>query len=319
MKERRRRKTMAKHEDTLVKYAYQDFVNEKKAMNLSSATLATYDLHISNFINTMDLAEFRCGLLSVGDGSMYFDWIEYLQEDENKKDVTVASYCRSVRAFLYWLQDNDYCEPLQYKIPKYQKTIKVCYTDEELALLLAKPQKNCSEVEYQTWVFINLICSTGMRLSSALNLKVADLNKSEKSVYIQETKNNKAQVLYLNDNMFSILKKYVTLFELEKDDWLFCTAEHTQLAKRTIQDNVATYNRKLNVQKTSIHLMRHTFAKNYYIETKDVYNLCQILGHSNISVTENYLGLSAENSTAYNPQKKFVQKKEKKRRGRLKL
>ena len=142
-----------------------------------------------------------------------------------------------------------------------------------------------------------------MRLSSALNIQVSDIQRKEHSIYVQYTKNNKAQVFFVNDDMLSILSKYIIQFELSDNDFLFCTAEKKQLAKRTMQDNVATYNRKLGVEKTSIHLMRHTFAKNYYIKTKDIYSLSKILGHSTIGTTEKYLsdlGLNLANAVAYN-------------------
>lgn len=319
MRNYRRRTQMATHEKTLIKDAYAFFVVEKKAENLSQSTLDTYDIHIKNFMDTMEISNFSCALLNENN-AMYLDWVEDLQTEQGKKDVTIASYCRSVRAFLYWLQDNSYIDPFSVKIPKYQKTIKQCYSADELSTLLKKPAKTCSEVQYQTWVFINLICATGLRLSSALNLKVRDINIKEKALYVQQTKNNKAQILFLNDNMLTILKKYVALFDLETDDFLFCTAEKTQLAKRTIQDNVATYNRKLGIEKTSIHLFRHTYAKNYYQQTKDIYSLCQVLNHSSIAVTENYLrdlGLTLANATAYNPQALFVQSAKKKRRGKM--
>jgi len=318
MRERRRRKNMAKNEKTSISLAYQLFVNDKKTDNLSKATLSTYDLHIRYFINSLDLQDTNCSFLN--DSNMYQEFVEELQEDGNKKDVTVTSYCRSVRAFLYWLQDNEYCDPYPLKLPKYQHTIKKTYDADELAVLLKKP-KDCTEVEYQTWVFINFVCATGIRLSSALNVKVNDISRKEKTVYIQCTKNNKAQSLFLNDNMLSILNKYIIAFELELDDYLFCTAEKTKLAKRSVQDNVATYNRKLGLKKTSIHLMRHTFAKNYYLQTKDIYTLCQILGHSTISTTEQYLkdlGVSLADGTAYNPQSLFAKETtKKKRRGKM--
>lgn len=316
MRERRRKQTMALDNIT-VRQAYTEFMREKKAFNLATETLNTYKLHIENFVNSNDFWDMPTSLLNK---DLYQFWIEDMQEDENKKDVTVTSYCRSVRAFLYWLQDNQYMEPCSLKLPKYQKTIKQCYTDDELSILLKKP-KVCSEVEYQSWVFINLVCATGMRLSSALSIKVSDIQRKEHSIYVQKTKNRNAQVFFVSDEMLSILSKYIIQFELVDDDWLFCTAEKNQLAKRTIQDNVADYNRKRGVSKTGIHLMRHTFAKNYYIKTKDMYSLQKILGHSTIATTEKYLtdlGVSLADATAYNPQQEFGKKQlPKKRRGKI--
>ena len=192
-----------------------------------------------------------------------------------------------------------------------------------MTTLLGKPNE-CSEVEYQTWVFENLIFSTGLRLSSALNIKVSEFDKKQKTIYVQKTKNHKALNLFLNNDMCNILQKYIATFELNDDDYIFCTAERTRLAKRTMQDNVATYNRKLGVDKTSIHLMRHTYAKQFYQKTKDIYTLSQVMGHSSIAITENYLkdlGLALENVVAYNPQQLFANTATKKntRRGKVKL
>lgn len=316
----RRRKQHMDIISTTFKDAYKTFMAEKRAMNLSEQTLETYKLHIESFLEYNDLYECTTPVLCI---DMYLWWIEDMQQDPKKKAVTVASYCRSVRAFIYWLQDNNFCLEFHMSIPKYQKEIKETYTDEELAILLEKPnEKECSEVDYQTWVFINLIVATGLRLSSALNIKVASYVPKDKKIYVQMTKNKKGQVTYINDEMSRILNQYIKRFELTNNDYMFCTAEGTPLAKRTMQDNVATYNRKNGVNKTSIHLMRHTFAKNYYEKTKDIYTLCHMLGHSNIGITENYLqdlGVKMENATAYNPQQQYAKESQKKtRRGKLK-
>ena len=315
MTKKRRRATL--RQDTItIKQGYNEFMQDKLTINTSRETLKLYKLHISHFLNTCDLWDVNTCHLSK---EHYQQWVVHLQNDPAKNDVTVASYCRSVRAFIYWLQDNQYTDTYPLRIPKYQKTIKVCYTDEELSALLARPTR-CSEVQFQTWVFINLICATGMRLSSALSLKVSDIQMKERSIYLQTTKNNKAQVFFISNEMISILCKYITLLDLSDDDYLFCNAEKNRLTKRAMQDNVARYNRSHGVKKTSIHLFRHTFAKNYYSQTKDIYTLSHILGHASIATTEQYLrdlGVNPSNATAFNPQLLYADKPRQKRRRRM--
>ncbi len=145
-----------------------------------------------------------------------------MQQDPKKKDVTIASYCRSVRAFIYWLQDNHCCSEFSMGIPKYQKEIKETYTDAELSVLLTKPnEKTCSEVDYQTWVLINVIVATGLRLSSALNIKVSFYIAKDKKIYIKTTKNKKGQVAYINDEVCRTLNQYIKRFELTDSDYIF--------------------------------------------------------------------------------------------------
>lgn len=297
--------------------AYAEFVREKKANNVSSKTLETYDLHIQNFIQFYEMDKLACCLLNK---DIWTWWLESLQKSGTKKDVTIASYARSVRAFLYWCMDSEYCPEFHLELPKYQKKPKATYTDEEMSILL-KHRSDFTEVQYQTWVFINLIASTGLRLSTALDMHVSDINFKTKEVRCNYTKNNLGQLTFLNDNVLSIIKKYIALFDLADDDYLFCTAEHTRLANRSMQDNVAEYNRMLGVDKTSIHLFRHTFAKNYYKTTKDIYSLCRLLGHQNVAITQEYLRdlyVDIDDAIAYNPQQQFVNKETKRRRGKLK-
>lgn len=315
---RRRFKVMDLISNVTLEEGYSFFVSAKRAENISGKTLSTYDLHIRSYIDYVykDYPDLFTVLLN---DELYYSYVDYLRNSKTKKDVTITSYCRSVRAFLYWLQDNYYSEKYSLSLPKYQKTIKRTYTDEELSILLSY-RNDFTEVEYQAYVFINLICATGLRLSSALNLHVNDINFVTHELFVNYTKNNVAQMLYVNDDMINILSRYINLFRLSGDDWLFCTAQGGRLAIRTIQDNVHAYNTRLGVNKTSIHLFRHTFAKNYYKTTKDIYALSRLLNHSSIAITENYLrdlGISSADSVAYNPQKQF-NKTTKKRRGKIK-
>ena len=139
---------------------------------------------------------------------------------------------------------------------------------------------------------------------------------------MNETKNNQGLTLYLNDDILKILKKYIALFELNDDDYLFCKGDKGRMDNDTMKDYVRKYNRRLGIEKTSIHLFRHTFAKNYYKQEKDIYTLSKILDHSSIAVTEQYLrdlGVSLFVESSYNPQRKFAQEKPTpKRRGKMK-
>ncbi len=52
--------------------------------------------------------------------------------------------------------ENNALDRYKVTIPAYQHTIPETYTDEELTILLDKPKGSCTEVEYETWVFINI-------------------------------------------------------------------------------------------------------------------------------------------------------------------
>ena len=55
---------------------------------------------------------------------------------------------------------------------------------------------------------------------------------------------------------------------------------------------IRKYNINRGVQKTSIHLFRHTFAKKYLIDCGgDAFTLQRILGHSTLEMTRQYCNL----------------------------
>ena len=51
------------------------------------------------------------------------------------------------------------------------------------------------------------------------------------------------------------------------------------------------YNKKRGVETTGIHRYRHTFAKQWILNGGNVVALSRLLGHSNLSTTQNYINL----------------------------
>ena len=51
------------------------------------------------------------------------------------------------------------------------------------------------------------------------------------------------------------------------------------------------YNKSRGVQTTGVHRYRHTFAKQWILNGGNVVTLSRILGHSNLSITQNYINL----------------------------
>ena len=297
------------------------FLQEKQAFNLSDETISLYRYHCMQFVQSLSSAAKEPGY-KVLTLESYKEFILKLKE-RNIKDVSVASIARSVRTWLYWLMENNCINAFHIVIPKYQKTVPETYTDEELAILLEKPKRNCTEVEYETWVFINIAIATGLRLSSILSLKVRDIHFSDNTIVVNKTKNKAALSLVANDELLAILKNYIRLFELQPEDYLLCTGEKGKLAKRTMENFVERYNRKRGVQKKKIiHAFRHTFARNHYLQNHDMYRLKDLMGHTLISTTEHYLGslgLDTSKKIEYNPQAQFIKKPEPKKSRRKKV
>ncbi len=253
--------------------------------------------------------------MSKYDKSAYNLFFEKLKA-RNIADMTVKSYCLTVRVFSYWCMEQGYCEEFPIKEVKAQGKIKQTYTDEELRKLLKKPNlRKCTFTEYEVWVLENLAICTGLRITSMINIKIGDIDFENNSIIINATKNKKPFMTYFNQEFATILKEYIRNRKGSRADYLFCTNIGEQIARRSMQDDIARYNKARGVDKTSIHLMRHAFAKNSIKAGLDVFTLMNKLQHQNISTTFNYLkelGLEIKDTVdVYNPQKLYSVKKQK--------
>ena len=308
-----RRTTLKKVENMTINESVERFFRAKKAANLKEDSLETYAYHIDAFIENLDCDTDTTDIkdLTIED---YENFVIDMQED-GKKDTNIASYCRSIRAFLYW---NGFKHKVQ--IPKVQETVKITYTDEELEILLEKPT-NDKVVDYEAWCFENICIATGLRLSSVLHIKVDDVIIPECSLNVTHTKTGLPLMFPIHKELLYLLKEYIFTLQLENDHYLFSKANGEMLKRRTIQGYIRDYNQARNVQKTSTHLFRHTFAKRYYLKTKDVYGLMKLLDHADLTETQKYLrslGITDIDISQYNPQVEFKkQAKAKERRRKM--
>lgn len=305
----RKASIMAKNSSKTFLQAREAFFREKKGEGLKDSTLATYRIHIDYFFNSLS----DCGDLPVNlfDKDDYIFFLNFIKYDESKNERTRQSYCRSIKAFLNWLMDNDYIEhSFKIAIPKAQKNVKQTYTDEEIKVLLKDPRPDaCSVSTYQTWVFINFCLATGLRLSSILSIQCGDYEPSELTVVIRHTKNGEPKLCHLNSNMCNILNEYISRFELNKYDYLFFVADGKKMSSRAMEDNVRRYNHLHGIEKTSIHLFRHTFARKYLENGGAVVDLQRLLDHADINTTMGYIRDYSIDVTktieVFNPQKQY--------------
>lgn len=222
----------------------------------------------------------------------YYDYVSYLR-NRLGSDISVQSYSRDLRTVLYFLMREGYVQQFKVKEIKTDKHAIETYTDEELMILLKKPNVNkCRFLEYQAWVMTNFLFSTGLRQRSLLHLQIKDVDLYNAVIYVKVTKNRKPLIIPLNRAMVEILKEYLRYRQCEdKDAYLFCNAYGDQLRKSTHYAMMTAYNKARGVETTGIHRYRHTFAKQWILNGGSVVSLSKILGHSNLMITENYLNL----------------------------
>lgn len=273
--------------DATLKNLYDFFITRKQALNLSKDTIIFYQGCIARFSGFMPDTE----LASSINQNIYFDYIDYLKKD-NLREESINSYLRGMRAIFYFGMENGFIKQTKLKLIKVDKTVKETYTNQELVLLLKKPDlKKSSFSEYRNWVIINYLLATGTRLRNLLELKISDIDFANGIITLRHTKSRKTQQIPISEALEPILKEYLTYRKGNEDDVVFCNSFGEMLERHNLAKYMKQYHNARGVKRSSIHLYRHTFAKNFILNGGDVVSLKLILGHSSLEVVQQYVNL----------------------------
>lgn len=274
---------MRRANETTIKETFEDFLLSKKARGISDKTLDTYAAHfraIGKYLNTDD----EITALSNRDLEMM------IAEMRNVKlsPSSISSYVRTLKSFLSWCNEQD-ITTLNIKLYKAPETVKDTYTIAELKKLLKKPNmRKCGFTEYRNWVIVNLLLNSGCRAATIRNMLIKDVDLNSKRIVYRHTKNGHVQYVELCDVFVPVLREYLRQRGGEADNVLFPNENGKPLTESGLRQAIENYNISRGVQKTSIHLYRHSFAENFLRNGGNALHLQNILGHSTLAMTKKY-------------------------------
>ena len=177
------------------------------------------------------------------------------------------------------------------------------------AVLEPKEAKNLLEIpnkRYPTGLRNIAILSTmlnmGLRVSEVAGLKSENVSLTECSLKIVNGISYRDRDLVIPSYTVDILKQWEK--RRIECNYFFSTLKGTKLSTRYIQAMVRRYAEKAKIDKNvTPHTLRHTFATEFYRQSKDIEMLRRILGLSSINVTQTYIALS--NMSTENKIKEF--------------
>ena len=291
--------------------AFDRFLLTKRADGIKTKTIATYSQHfhaISKHLDTdQEITEITSTDLKLMIVSM---------QNSGLSPNSIKSYSITLKAFLSWCNTEGITD-LNMKKYKGEDTIKETYTDEELKVLLQKPNmRKCTFAEYRSWVIVNFLINSGSRAATIRNIQNRDVDLQNNIIYARHTKNGKPLAIPLCSQMVAILIEYMKIRGGSDEEYLFPNDSGEQMSESGFRCSIVKYNRSRGVQKTSIHLFRHTFAKKYLVDCGgNALMLQKLLGHSTLDMTKHYCAIFdtdiAKDYDEFSPLTKITAKSEK--------
>ena len=270
-----------------IEETFSDFIISRKTKGLAEKTLQSYQSQFQAVARHMDV-KMDIAMLQKAD----LDAMIISMRDASLSPNSINSYTRTLKSFFSWCNEQGITR-LNIPLYKAEETVKETYSDAELAALLKKPDiRKATFAEYRDWVIINFLLNCGSRAATVRAIQIRDVDLDGGMVFYRHTKNRKAQVIPLCSAMVAILREYLRHRGGEAADYLFCTETGSQLTENGLRQSIARYNTRRGVQKTSIHLFCHTFARKYLIDCGgDAFTLQKLLGHSTLAMTKHYCAI----------------------------
>lgn len=219
------------------------------------------------------------------------------RESAQLKKNTQNYHLIALRAFLKYLAKRDVktLAPEKIELAK-QGSRHVSFLEaEELKRFLAAPEKDPTIVGTRDKAILELLFSTGLRVSEIANLRIDAINLKLDEFTVMG-KGSKHRVVFLSDAARRALKAYL---DRRRDVSPFLFVRHDRARKftpgahpltpRSIQRIVDRYSREAGITKrVTPHTLRHTYATDLLRNGADIRSVQSLLGHESITTTQVY-------------------------------
>lgn len=180
-------------------------------------------------------------------------------------------------------------------LPKKEKVLPVFLSVDEVFKLIDSIDQE-GILPLRDLAIIELLYSSGLRVSELSKIKVLDIDHRENFVKVSG-KGNKERVVPFGSNAREVILQYLRRrIELKpKEDFLFLNNRGSGLTTRSIERIVKKYGLLSGIsKKISPHALRHSFATHLLGGGADLRSIQELLGHSSLSTTQRYTHTSIE-------------------------
>lgn len=281
----KRRTELDVEDDTIEKVDM--FLAAKNLEGLSPITLSGYLMELKMFceftnkaivlINTSDIRRF-------------------LASNKSWSIGTVDKKLSVFKSFFGWLVEEELLlrsPAAKIKSPKKPKRLPKSLNVEELEIV----RESCKSERERA--LVEVLYSTGCRLTELSNLKVSDINHQNMSTNVIG-KGDKERTVFFSFKAMYHLNRYLKNRKEninEKSDYLFIRERRpfTRLSVRSIQRAIDKIEERIDIsKKLTPHVFRHTFATLGMENGADLAVMQDLLGHENPSTTLIYASVSEE-------------------------
>ena len=261
----------------------QLIIKLKKDMQMRNFSKYTYDNYLGK---TKDIIRYfgTKKLEDVTTEELREFLLKYLKYERKLGDRSI-NYYNSVIRFIYEVTLDKVLNKRQLPMRKRKKTIYKVLTKEELSTFF-----NCVD-NFKFKTIFMLAYGSGLRIGEIVNLRVEDIDGKNMRIYVREGKGNKERYTILSKQSLEMLRIYWSKYRQNKRRGrIFLSETGKAITVGVIREHFRKYRRKAKInEKATLHTLRHNFATNLIENGATLIQVKELMGHSNIRSTMEYV------------------------------
>lgn len=262
---------------------------------LSALTIKAYKIDLKQFCQYVK----RRDCFDKNELSTYINLLH-----QHYKPKTAKRKIACLKAFYRYMEIEEIIEinpfhkiTLKYKEPiTLPKTIPIATVKDILRYSYFRLDSVQSNYQYKSAlrnvIIIELLFSTGMRVSEVSNLKRKSLELQSNTIYISGKGSKERIMCIANDKVSRLLKEYIEICGSD-NDCVFVNKLGKRYSEQSVRSMINDYAEAAGAgMHITPHMFRHTFATALMDENVNIRYIQQLLGHSSITTTQIYTHIS---------------------------
>ncbi len=213
------------------------------------------------------------------------EFLAYKMSDDSLSNASIALIKSTLKFFYTDMLGKNIS---MVKTPKASKKLPVVLTRKEIKDLL----NNTENLKHR--LLIELLYSTGLRLSECISLKYSDLDLNDGIGWVRMGKGAKDRIFIISEMFRKDLLEYKENTGEDGKGYIF-SVNGRKMSPRGIQHAIKVSAARAGIEKpVHVHTLRHSFATHLLENGVDIRKIQKLLGHSNLQTTQIYTQVSSE-------------------------
>lgn len=273
-------------------YEFLDYISYEK--KYSDYTEKNYELDLFKYFEYLDKNNLNYLTVKYKDVSNFTLFLA----KQNYKSTTINRIDSSIRSFYNYLELEEKINGNPFKAAsnlKVPKRLPNYFKYDEYLTMISVIDKD--DYVYRNRLILEMLFATGLRVSELSNIKIKDIDFSEREIKIMG-KGSKERFVFYNKECAIVLDSYLKecrskLLNSKDSEYLFINHLGDKLTDRGIRLIIDKIVKKSCIKsKVSPHTFRHTFATMLLNEGCNIKSVQELLGHSSLGTTGIYTHLT---------------------------